>query len=71
VSKAIREIALRAGYPDRRLIVRYSHRLRQFAARRSGSRETDSLCARLGKKVCDYLIRAAAQLMARHREGGW
>jgi colanic acid/amylovoran biosynthesis glycosyltransferase len=72
VSKAIREIALRAGYPEQKLIVRYiGIDCDKFAAAPAADREENVILfvARLvEKKGCEYLIRAAAQLRARHRE---
>jgi colanic acid/amylovoran biosynthesis glycosyltransferase len=72
VSKAIREIALRAGYPEQKLIVRYiGIDCEKFAAAPAADREENLILfvARLvEKKGCEYLIRAAAQLRARHRE---
>jgi glycosyltransferase involved in cell wall biosynthesis len=72
VSKAIREIALRAGYPEQKLIVRYiGIDCDKFAAVPAADREEKLILfvARLvEKKGCEYLIRAAAELMARHRE---
>jgi colanic acid/amylovoran biosynthesis glycosyltransferase len=72
VSKAIREIALRAGYPEQKLIVRYiGIDCDKFAAAPAADREENLILfvARLvEKKGCEYLIRAAAQLRARHRE---
>jgi colanic acid/amylovoran biosynthesis glycosyltransferase len=72
VSKAIREIALRAGYPEQKLIVRYiGVDCDKFAAAPAADREENLILfvARLvEKKGCEYLIRAAAQLRARHRE---
>jgi glycosyltransferase involved in cell wall biosynthesis len=72
VSKAIREIALRAGYPEQKLIVRYiGIDCDKFAAAPAADREENLILfvARLvEKKGCEYLIRAAAQLRDRHRE---
>jgi glycosyltransferase involved in cell wall biosynthesis len=72
VSKAIREIALRAGYPEQKLIVRYiGIDCDKFAAAPAADREENLILfvARLvEKKGCEYLIRAAAQLRARHHE---
>lgn len=72
VSKAIHEIALRAGYPEQKLIVRYiGIDCDKFAAAAAADREDNLILfvARLvEKKGCEYLIRAAAQLRDRHRE---
>ncbi|HEY3990295.1 MAG TPA: glycosyltransferase [Acidobacteriaceae bacterium] len=72
VSKAIREIALRAGYPDEKLIVRYiGIDCQKFAAAPARSREENLILfvARLvEKKGCEYLIRAIAQLRERRRD---
>jgi colanic acid/amylovoran biosynthesis glycosyltransferase len=72
VSNAIREIALRAGYPEQKLIVRYiGIDCDKFAAAPAVDREENLILfvARLvEKKGCEYLIRAAAQLRARHRK---
>lgn len=72
VSKAIHEIAMRAGYPEQKLIVRYiGIDCDKFVAAPAADREENLILfvARLvEKKGCEYLIRAAAQLRARHRE---
>lgn len=72
VSKAIREIALRAGYPEQKLVVRYiGIDCEKFAAVPAADREENLILfvARLvEKKGCEYLIRAAAQLRERGRE---
>lgn len=71
VSKAIREIALRAGYPEDKLVVRYiGIDCDKFSPAPSTGREPDLILfvARLvEKKGCEYLIRAAAQLTDRRR----
>jgi glycosyltransferase involved in cell wall biosynthesis len=72
VSKAIREIALRAGYPEQKLVVRYiGIDCEKFRATPAVDREENLILfvARLvEKKGCEYLIRAAAQLRERQRE---
>jgi glycosyltransferase involved in cell wall biosynthesis len=72
VSNAIREIALRAGYPEEKLTVRYiGIDCEMFSAVPAADREENLILfvARLvEKKGCEYLIRAAAQLRERHRE---
>jgi glycosyltransferase involved in cell wall biosynthesis len=70
VSKAIRQIALRAGYPEQKLIVRYiGIDCEKFSAVPSAGRDENLILfvARLvEKKGCEYLIRAVAQLRERH-----
>jgi glycosyltransferase involved in cell wall biosynthesis len=72
VSKAIREIALRAGYPEQKLVVRYiGIDCGKFAAAPAADREENLILfvARLvEKKGCEYLIRAVAQLRERHSD---
>jgi glycosyltransferase involved in cell wall biosynthesis len=72
VSTAIREIALRAGYPEQKLIVRYiGIDCEKFSAAPAADREENLILfvARLvEKKGCEYLIRAAAQLRGRQRK---
>jgi glycosyltransferase involved in cell wall biosynthesis len=72
VSKAIREIALRAGYPEQKLVVRYiGIDCEKFSTAPAVDREENLILfvARLvEKKGCEYLIRAAAELRARQRE---
>jgi colanic acid/amylovoran biosynthesis glycosyltransferase len=72
VSKAIREIALRAGYPEQKLIVRYiGIDCEKFVAAPASNREEDLILfvGRLvEKKGCEYLIRAVAQLRERRRD---
>ena len=71
VSNAIREIALRAGYPEEKLVVRYiGIDCDKFSPAHLSGREPDLILfvARLvEKKGCEYLIRAAAQLRDRRR----
>ena len=71
VSKAIREIALRAGYPDEKLVVRYiGIDCEKFSPAPVSGRETGLILfvARLvEKKGCEYLIRAAAHIRERGR----
>ena len=72
VSKAIREIALRAGYPEQKLIVRYiGIDCEKFVAAPASNRE-ENLILFVGrlveKKGCEYLIRAVAQLRERRRD---
>jgi glycosyltransferase involved in cell wall biosynthesis len=72
VSNAIREIALRAGYPEQKLVVRYiGIDCEKFRAAPAADRDENLILfvARLvEKKGCEYLIRAAAQLRERQRE---
>jgi glycosyltransferase involved in cell wall biosynthesis len=71
VSSAIREIALRAGYPEEKLVVRYiGIDCDKFSPAPVTGREPDLILfvARLvEKKGCEYLIRATAQLRDRRR----
>jgi glycosyltransferase involved in cell wall biosynthesis len=72
VSNAIREIALRAGYPEQKLIVRYiGIDCEKFSPAPAADREENLILfvARLvEKKGCEYLIRAVAQLKERQRD---
>jgi colanic acid/amylovoran biosynthesis glycosyltransferase len=72
VSKAIREIALGAGYPEQKLVVRYiGIDCEKFSAVSAANREANLILfvARMvEKKGCEYLIRAVAQLRAGNRE---
>jgi colanic acid/amylovoran biosynthesis glycosyltransferase len=72
VSKAIREIALRAGYPEEKLVVRYiGIDCDKFAPAPVAGREPGLILfvARLvEKKGCEYLIRAAAQIRQRRKD---
>jgi glycosyltransferase involved in cell wall biosynthesis len=72
VSKAIREIAERAGYPEQKLVVRYiGIDCEKFADAPATEREENLILfvARLvEKKGCEYLIRATAQLRERQRD---
>lgn len=72
VSKAIRDIALRAGYPEDKLVVRYiGIDCDKFSPAPVSGREPDLILfvARLvEKKGCEYLIRAAAELRERNRK---
>jgi colanic acid/amylovoran biosynthesis glycosyltransferase len=71
VSEAIRQIALRAGYPEEKLVVRYiGIDCEKFSPAPAAEREPDLILfvARLvEKKGCEYLIRAAAHLRERGR----
>jgi glycosyltransferase involved in cell wall biosynthesis len=71
VSEAIRQIALRAGYPEEKLVVRYiGIDCEKFSPAPVSGREPDLILfvARLvEKKGCEYLIRATAQLRDRRR----
>jgi colanic acid/amylovoran biosynthesis glycosyltransferase len=72
VSKAIREIALRAGYPEQKLVVRYvGIDCEKFSAAPAAGRGENLILfvARLvEKKGCEYLIRAVAQLRESRRD---
>jgi glycosyltransferase involved in cell wall biosynthesis len=71
VSQAIHEIALRAGYPEEKLVVRYiGIDCEKFSPAPVSGREPDLILfvARLvEKKGCEYLIRAVSQLRDRRR----
>ncbi len=71
VSKAIREMAFRAGYPDEKLVVRYiGIDCEKFSPAPVSGREAGLILfvARLvEKKGCEYLIRAAAHVRERGR----
>jgi colanic acid/amylovoran biosynthesis glycosyltransferase len=72
VSKAIRELAVRAGYPEQKLVVRYiGIDCEKFSPAPAADREENLILfvARLvEKKGCEYLIRAVAQLRERRRD---